>query len=406
MLKVLLVDDDSTKIKNIMSLINDYPSVEVKVCLDLKEARSALHTVRYDLMLLDIQLPLKIGGEINTNGGITLLEELIESDKIIKPLEIIGITSSPDSLKQHSNLFMQYMYFVLEVNSVTTEWIDKLKNKLEYMIDCRADMLQDRRYDFDLAIITAIKQEFESVRELSSKWEDVRIKGDPTEYSITQFQNADRKVRVVLAMQHQMGMTAAAVLSSKLIYNFTPKYLIMVGIAAGNKHQGVNLGDILIASESWDYGSGKVRENGDKGRLFQAAPHQLPLDVKLKEKLNKNFNDILYKIRENWKFKKPTDMLQMHVGPIATGSSVIQDSSVVKELIDTQHRKLLGLEMETYGVFFAAYNGIGPTPKVLSIKSVCDFADIEKGDNYHEYASYTSAAFMQHLAINELSYDD
>jgi len=31
-------------------------------------------------------------------------------------------------------------------------------------------------------------------------------------------------------------------------------------------------------------------------------------------------------------------------------------------------------------------------PKVVAMKSVCDFADPEKGDEWQSYAAYTSAA--------------
>ena len=39
-----------------------------------------------------------------------------------------------------------------------------------------------------------------------------------------------------------------------------------------------------------------------------------------------------------------------------------------------------------------------------SIKSVSDFADIKKNDNYQEYASYTSAALLKYILENELSF--
>ena len=61
--------------------------------------------------------------------------------------------------------------------------------------------------------------------------------------------------------------------------------------------------------------------------------------------------------------------------------------------------------MESYGMFYAAYNAIKPLPKIVaSIKSVSDFADIKKNDNYQEYASYTSAALLKYILENELSF--
>ncbi len=41
-----------------------------------------------------------------------------------------------------------------------------------------------------------------------------------------------------------------------------------------------------------------------------------------------------------------------------------------------------------------------PAPYALAIKSVCDFADAHKGDNWQAYAAYTSAAFFNQLFLN------
>ena len=58
--------------------------------------------------------------------------------------------------------------------------------------------------------------------------------------------------------------------------------------------------------------------------------------------------------------------------------------------------------MESYGVFYSANYGVHPKPKPISIKSVCDFGDRKKADNYQNYAAYTSARFMYDFVLNEL----
>jgi nucleoside phosphorylase len=81
-----------------------------------------------------------------------------------------------------------------------------------------------------------------------------------------------------------MGMTAAATLSMKLIYKFQPKYLVMTGIAAGVKDDDKrNYGDILIADQTYDYGSGKIMKTGDI-ETFRPAPQPVVLDSGLKAK--------------------------------------------------------------------------------------------------------------------------
>ncbi len=80
---------------------------------------------------------------------------------------------------------------------------------------------------------------------------------------------------------------------------------------------------------------------------------------------------------------------EVHILPMACGSQVIADETVVGGIAKT-HRKLAAIEMESYGVVFSATSF---NIKSAVIKSVCDFADSEKGDDMHEYAASASAIF-------------
>jgi nucleoside phosphorylase len=82
------------------------------------------------------------------------------------------------------------------------------------------------------------------------------------------------------------------------------------------------------------------------------------------------------------------------VGPSATGSAVIADTSVFYELRKTQHRATIGLEMEAYGVYCAVRRATRPRPIVFSAKGVCDHATFLKDDKYQKYAAYTSASIV------------
>lgn len=91
----------------------------------------------------------------------------------------------------------------------------------------------------------------------------------------------------------------------------------------------------------------------------------------------------------------------MHVGPIASGAAVLADGLTAVN-IRGQHRELLGIEMETYGVYVAAEEAPSPRPSYFSLKSVVDFADGKKNDKYQRYASYTSAKALKYFTENYL----
>lgn len=60
--------------------------------------------------------------------------------------------------------------------------------------------------------------------------------------------------------------------------------------------------------------------------------------------------------------------------------------------------------METYGMYYAAEWAIEPKPKFLAIKSICDYADQKKDDDYHNYAIYTSVKVFEKLATEYFQY--
>ena len=58
----------------------------------------------------------------------------------------------------------------------------------------------------------------------------------------------------------------------------------------------------------------------------------------------------------------------------------------------------MGIDMEAYSIFAAAAESILPPPKALVLKSVVDFADPDKNDEFRDYASFTSVRALQEFA--------
>ncbi len=65
-------------------------------------------------------------------------------------------------------------------------------------------------------------------------------------------------------------------------------------------------------------------------------------------------------------------------------------------------RKSGALDMESYGVFFAAKSLSETKPIAICIKSISDFADSEKVDGFQPYAADTSASFDKYLIMRYL----
>lgn len=46
----------------------------------------------------------------------------------------------------------------------------------------------------------------------------------------------------------------------------------------------------------------------------------------------------------------------VRIGAITTWAAVIADESIIHSIIEPQYRKVMGIDMETYGVYFACKN--------------------------------------------------
>jgi nucleoside phosphorylase len=199
---------------------------------------------------------------------------------------------------------------------------------------------------------------------------------------------------VVAVAAPRIGLTAASIASMKLIEAFRPRYLAMIGITAGIRGR-CQMGDIVVADPCWDWGSGKMTVIGSTSK-FQLAPHQIGIDsfVRAKLRLLAQDDNALDGIRRSWKGTTIDNVLRMHIGPAASGASVLADSNVTKQIVE-QHRNLLAIEMENYGVYAASQDARLPQPKAFSMKSICDFADGKKNDDHQRYASFTSAQSLK-----------
>jgi len=300
------------------------------------------------------------------------------------------------------------LWALVKYDLTSSNWERLLKRKIDYLIQSKRSLMNPETisYQYDLAIVAALKHtELEAVLHLPAKWETFKLPNDPTEYHKGIFEKENKKIKVLAAAAPQMGMVPASVITNKIITSFRPKHVVMVGIAGGVKGVG-NFGDILITEISYDSGSGKIKSDENENSIFEPDYKSIEMDVDLREalqscKINRKYLD---EIKKNWHGNKPTEELNIHIGPLASGAGVVQNSKIIDE-IKGHSRKLIGIDMETYGVFYTVKNCSKPRPlTVSSFKSLCDFGDKDKNDDYQKYSAYTSARFLYEFATNEMPF--
>ena len=253
-------------------------------------------------------------------------------------------------------------------------------------------MVEIKKHDFYVALITATETEEAGLKHMYDNWRPLLVDGDSQIYYETSFDRDGKTFKVVTARQSEMGMTAAGVLTMKMITAFKPKYVIMVGIAAGVAHKNVVdqiFGDVVVPDVVWDYSSGKFvsskRANVSFGGVgFIPRPHFV------------NTDEVILQAVER-AMESTENECHVHIGPMACGTTVVANSEVVEKQIHSQYVNTVALDMESYAVMYAVKEAPVPKPKGLVIKSVCDNADEEKSDQYQKFAAFTSAQFAKLL---------
>lgn len=409
MIKILIVDDNQSKIKNIKLILNEIPEVSlIDTSTNIIQAKRCLKEATYDLLILDLGLPLRDGDDPLPKNGIDLLNELNRSSNYNIPAQIIGISEFDDYINQFKEFYEDELWALIKYDIDNNLWETKIKKKIEYLVKFKNNIkYNSNEYDYDVAIITALRHpELESILKLDNNWSSFRLNNDSTEYFKVCLRSNEKNINVVAASAPQMGMVAATNLTSKMINNFRPKYVAMSGIAGGIKGVG-NFGDILVADSVFDSGSGKISTDKDNQKIFLPDYRQIDIDSDLKEMILsiKGNREFLDDIKSKWPIKSINHQLDLHIGPFASGAGVIANSEALSD-IKNHARKLIGIDMEAYGVYYASKNCSKPRPKgVISLKSISDFGDINKSDDYHEYASYTSAELLKRIILEKLNYD-
>jgi nucleoside phosphorylase len=242
---------------------------------------------------------------------------------------------------------------------------------LQQNAKARIDMA---KMSVDLLIITALPEELEVIRSYLPHGDRIDSQHCELTYYVGSLETEkEDSYSYGLTCLFQMGNTDAGVSTSHAIRDLNPSYVFMFGLAAGVKDQ-VNLSDVIVATHIFYYEQAKLHSG-----MVEIRPQSYRTDVFLNNKLNDFASSYTagYKVR---------------FGPFAVGEKVVADIQTVEELKKSEPR-LLGIEMESYGVARAAA-GAFHRPRFIAIRGVSDFADEHKTDDWRDQALHNAAGFL------------
>lgn len=179
---------------------------------------------------------------------------------------------------------------------------------------------------------------------------------------------------VAILCLNAMGNTNAGIDVTNALRDLNPSYVFMFGIAGGIKDE-VALADVIIPDNIFYIATGKHHSSG-----LETRPQILRTDPLLLQRLHAY--DFQHSNGKEYKVK---------VGPLAVGEQVIANSDAIAELRRI-HPKLIGIEMESYGVGLAVFKYRNAS--FVAIRGVSDHADEEKTDGYRDKALENAADFL------------
>ncbi len=245
----------------------------------------------------------------------------------------------------------------------------------------------------DIAVIAALYEgEYTSMRGFL---EDAKKIDGFESLLYAKLKNSEK--RILIDFQQKMGMVEATALSTIIIKQFSPKYLIMVGVCGGRASKGVKLLDLIIPSKVFDYQTGKYH-NGEFKPYLRSCNINNKRVLAAKDEILKSIEDYV----GHTPLKDKLKTISVHNKSMACGNIVVKTKDYIDNVISSADEETEGVDMESYGVARTSEMVENAKTTAIIIKSVMDYTDPDKNDKDKDNAAYFSACFTYFLIKDHL----
>lgn len=251
----------------------------------------------------------------------------------------------------------------------------------------------------DVCIVCALAEEAQAcireIERLCAVTFKTGISARSGEYRFTTIRNTQNlPLSVRVSWQFRSGPLEAGLHLKPIIEECTPYVVAMTGICAGNKRKA-NLGDLIVAISAFASDTGKIVRGADGNPHLQhdletwnASPDALQC-ARMLQGWEADVREIARPtVGEHT--QPDAGLPAVHIASLATLVTVRSDNPF--EEICQLVRNTVGLDMEAVAFYRAVADF--PGTRALLVKGVSDFADGQKNDEYHPYASAVSAVYM------------
>jgi len=144
MINILIVDDNVSKEDNIKKVLREDSNISSEYIMTAnctKGAKQLLYNNRFDLMILDLVLPVEEDGETDPKFGIKLLEEIPMNPSIKSPIHIVGLSGFSDMISEYHTQFSRKLWNLIDYEADSYAWQDKLTSIVQHLVKTRQDFL-------------------------------------------------------------------------------------------------------------------------------------------------------------------------------------------------------------------------------------------------------------------------
>lgn len=144
MIRILIVDDLDTKRMKIRDAILDNHDIDennIVLASCVKEAKKILYKEYFDLMILDLVLPIEEGGENSAINAVGFLNNIEINPSIHPPVHIVGISGYKEKIAEHHQNFSEKLWNLIDYVEDSSDWEDRLQSIIFHLVKIRQQFI-------------------------------------------------------------------------------------------------------------------------------------------------------------------------------------------------------------------------------------------------------------------------
>lgn len=135
-LNILIIDDEEYKSQHIKNAIT-YEHIIYSFSKNYKDSIDKLSKNKYDLVFLDLNLPLDESSEPNKETGVLILDELSTNEELIQPNNILCLTQFENLKELNQDNYSEVSTILF--SSETNKWKDAINRKIEAILKSKSN---------------------------------------------------------------------------------------------------------------------------------------------------------------------------------------------------------------------------------------------------------------------------